>query len=58
MDICPVNAFTGEPFREDEPREVRYDARKCQEYLGQMLVNGMSVDCAFISVRMGENKDY
>lgn len=34
VDICPVNAFTGEPFREDEPREVRYDARKCQEYLG------------------------
>jgi len=34
VDICPVNAFTGEPFHEDEPREVRYDARKCQEYLG------------------------
>lgn len=33
VDICPVNAFTGEPFREDEPREVRYDARKCEEYL-------------------------
>lgn len=26
--------------------------------LDMMLVNGMSVDCAFISVRMGENKDY
>ncbi len=34
VDICPVNAFTGEPFRENEQREVRYDARKCQEYLG------------------------
>lgn len=33
VEICPVNAFTGEPFREDEPREARYDARKCEEYL-------------------------
>lgn len=33
VDICPVNAFTGEPFRENEPREVRYDAKKCEKYL-------------------------
>lgn len=33
VEICPVNAFTGEPFRENEPREVRYDAKKCEEYL-------------------------
>ncbi len=33
VGICPVNAFTGEPFRENEPLEVRYDARKCEEYL-------------------------
>ncbi len=33
VDICPVNAFTGEPFREKEGREVRYNARKCEEYL-------------------------
>lgn len=33
VDICPINAFTGEPFREEEGREVRYDARKCEEYL-------------------------
>jgi epoxyqueuosine reductase len=33
VDICPVSAFTGEPFRENEPREVRYDARKCEKYL-------------------------
>lgn len=26
VDICPVNAFTGKPFRENEPSEVRYDA--------------------------------
>lgn len=33
VDICPVNAFTGETFRENEPREARYDAKKCEEYL-------------------------
>lgn len=32
VDICPAGAFTGVPFREDEPRSVRYDARKCEEY--------------------------
>ncbi|HPX78507.1 MAG TPA: 4Fe-4S dicluster domain-containing protein [Methanobacterium sp.] len=34
VNICPVDAFTGKDFHEDEPREVRYDAQKCQEYLG------------------------
>lgn len=33
VEICPVNAFTGQSFRENEPREVRYDAKKCEEYL-------------------------
>jgi epoxyqueuosine reductase len=32
VDICPADAFTGQSFHEDEPRSVRYDARKCQEY--------------------------
>ncbi|HMK54055.1 MAG TPA: 4Fe-4S double cluster binding domain-containing protein [Methanobacteriaceae archaeon] len=32
VDACPVGAFTGEPFREGEPREVRYDAAKCEKY--------------------------
>jgi len=33
VEICPVSAFTGEPFREEEGREARYDAKKCEEYL-------------------------
>lgn len=33
VEICPVNAFTGEPFRENEPREVRYNAKRCENYL-------------------------
>jgi epoxyqueuosine reductase QueG len=36
VDICPVRAFTGKSFREEEPREVRYDAGKCDRYLEAM----------------------
>jgi len=36
VDICPVHAFTGEPFREGEPREVRYAAEKCDQYFRDM----------------------
>lgn len=32
VDICPVGAFTGRPFDEREPREARYDARRCAQY--------------------------
>jgi epoxyqueuosine reductase len=32
-NICPQHAFTGRNFNESEPREARYDAFKCQEYL-------------------------
>jgi epoxyqueuosine reductase len=39
VDICPVSAFTGEPFRENEPREVRYDAQKCERYLKNLEKN-------------------
>ncbi len=33
VDICPVSAFTGQAFREEDSRDVRYDARKCEKYL-------------------------
>ncbi len=33
VEICPPHAFTGRPFREDEPREVRYDAHACSRHL-------------------------
>lgn len=36
VEACPVNAFTGEPFRADEPREIRYDALKCYRYFNRM----------------------
>lgn len=40
VDICPVKAFTGRPFRENESREVRYDARKCDNYFSSMRSEG------------------
>jgi epoxyqueuosine reductase QueG len=36
VEICPVQAFTGEPFRAGEPREKRYDASKCDRYFTSM----------------------
>jgi epoxyqueuosine reductase QueG len=36
VEICPVGAFTGRAFRDDEPREARYDASKCDRYFAQM----------------------
>ena len=39
VETCPAQAFTGEPFRDTEPRETRYDARKCEQYLVRMREN-------------------
>jgi len=36
VEICPAKAFTGQPFRENESREVRYDASKCDRYFARM----------------------
>jgi epoxyqueuosine reductase len=36
VEICPVGAFTGQAFRDDEPREARYDATKCNRYFADM----------------------
>jgi epoxyqueuosine reductase len=32
IDTCPVSAFTGEIFKVEDDRDVRYDARKCEKY--------------------------
>lgn len=54
VDICPVKAFTGSNFKEDEDRDVRYDARKCELYLenlekqGKLPVCGLCIyNCPF-----------
>ena len=36
VDICPVKAFTGQPFRVGEPRSARFAARKCDRYFSKM----------------------
>lgn len=36
VDICPTMAFTGKSFKKHEAREVRYDARKCENYFKEM----------------------
>ena len=33
VDACPARAFSGRPFRAEEPREVRFAARKCEDYV-------------------------
>ncbi len=44
VEICPAKAFTGRPFREEEPREMRYDAHACSRYLqGREAEVGASV---------------
>lgn len=40
VDVCPMKAFTGKLFHEEEPREVRYDARKCNKYFEKMKAKG------------------
>ncbi len=40
VNICPAGAFTGRNFREDEPRESRYYAHKCDEYFDLMEAEG------------------
>jgi len=45
VDACPVGAFTGEAFRAEDPREVRYDASKCQQYLIGLAKSGKPPAC-------------
>ncbi|MGD0917972.1 MAG: 4Fe-4S double cluster binding domain-containing protein [Thermodesulfobacteriota bacterium] len=40
VKICPMNAFSGRSFDPKEPREMRYDALKCQDYFISMTDKG------------------
>jgi epoxyqueuosine reductase len=35
VDICPPKAFTGVPFDSSEPRDVRFRAHLCDEYMDE-----------------------
>jgi epoxyqueuosine reductase len=45
VDACPPKAFTGRPFDPDEPREMRFDVRRCIDYRDhlQKKVTGVRV---------------
>jgi epoxyqueuosine reductase len=45
VDICPAQAFTGRNFQEDEPREMRYDAKKCKMFFYSMKQEGRVPVC-------------
>ncbi len=45
VDECPVQAFTGEPFRTGEPREVRYNARTCEQYFDELKAQNRMPVC-------------
>lgn len=45
MDICPVHAFTGRPFHENEPREARFDAAACDRYFKKLEEGSGPVVC-------------
>ena len=45
IDICPVKAFTGKPFRENEPRNARFNAKRCDEYGKAMERSGKPRVC-------------
>jgi len=45
VDICPPRAFTGRPFRVDEPRETRFAAHECDAYFREMEENGDVAVC-------------
>jgi len=36
VDACPPQALTGEPFRPEDPREVRFDAHACRRYQNEV----------------------
>ena len=44
-DVCPASAILGRNFREGEPREARYDARKCEQYLNGLEQPGRPAVC-------------
>jgi epoxyqueuosine reductase QueG len=45
VDICPVHAFTGRLFCEDESREARFDAAACDRYFKELEAGRGPVVC-------------
>jgi epoxyqueuosine reductase len=45
VDACPVQAFTGRGFVASEPREARFDARRCEAYFDGLEATGVPGVC-------------
>jgi epoxyqueuosine reductase len=45
VEACPVSAFTGRSFDASEPREARFEARRCEQYFDQMEAKGEPSVC-------------
>ena len=45
VEVCPAHAFTGEPFREGESREIRFDARACERFIAEQEQRSGSAVC-------------
>jgi epoxyqueuosine reductase len=45
VDACPVHAFTGKLFAENEPREARFDAAGCDRYFKALEKDGKTAAC-------------
>ena len=51
VDICPAQAFTGRAFDPVEPREARYHARLCKDYMdkrGERLGERLCGLCVYV----------
>lgn len=51
VDICPQRAFTGVPFNPSEPRDVRFRAHLCRQYMDrrkESLGEGICGLCVYI----------
>ena len=45
VDSCPVDAFTGNNFERNLPREDRFDAQKCQDHFTKLETKGKLPVC-------------
>jgi len=51
VDVCPPKAFTGVPFDSSEPRDVRYRAHLCRNYMSKrntIIGEGICGLCVYI----------
>lgn len=45
VKICPAQAILGRNYVEHEPRELRFDVKKCEEYFGKIKEEGKLEIC-------------